>query len=198
MLRTTNRDRLCCNVPFRDDVRTGCMCLVFALIATSVLADAPQQPVENSQNTPAVTNHAAFPHPAAHDSTNDDSGPPQYWQPGTFQGRPGSPYYYSAEPDSMRTGTDVGLQHRLALPAPRFGQSGNCGCDGDSAHTWTPLPSGYHARPGHENSPYVGDLSGGFDRRSDFGHTRYPYYSYRRPWYFPGPRSRNGNTNLVW
>lgn len=27
-------------------------------------------------------------------------------------------------------------------------------------------------------------------------HARYPYYSYRRPWYTPGPISRN--VNIVW
>lgn len=27
-------------------------------------------------------------------------------------------------------------------------------------------------------------------------HARYPYYSYRRPWYAPGPASRN--VNIVW
>jgi hypothetical protein len=27
-------------------------------------------------------------------------------------------------------------------------------------------------------------------------HPRYPYYSYRRPWYTPGPASRN--INIIW
>ncbi|NOX56980.1 MAG: hypothetical protein GXP27_21575 [Planctomycetes bacterium] len=30
------------------------------------------------------------------------------------------------------------------------------------------------------------------------GHYRFPYYSYRRPWYFPGPPVFNRNTGLVW
>ncbi|HID24026.1 MAG TPA: hypothetical protein EYP14_16715 [Planctomycetaceae bacterium] len=30
------------------------------------------------------------------------------------------------------------------------------------------------------------------------GHFRFPYYSYRRPWYFPGLPVFNRNTGLVW
>ncbi len=40
------------------------------------------------------------------------------------------------------------------------------------------------------NSPFVEDLSVAGD------HGRYPYYSYRRPWYTPG--QLNANVTIVW
>jgi len=33
---------------------------------------------------------------------------------------------------------------------------------------------------------------------SGLGHYRFPYYSYRRPWYTPGLPVFNRNTDLVW
>ena len=46
-------------------------------------------------------------------------------------------------------------------------------------------PYTYHFGPGNYSSQGA-------------GHYRFPYYSYRRPWYFPGPRVFNRNTDLVW
>jgi len=43
----------------------------------------------------------------------------------------------------------------------------------------------YHFGPGYV-SPYGA------------GHYRFPYYSYRRPWYTPGPPVFNRNTGVVW
>jgi len=69
-----------------------------------------------------------------------------YWQPGGYENRVGSPYYYSA---------------------PRTD------------------PYNYHYGPG-------------FYRSGEYGHYRFPYYSYRRPWYYPGQPVYNRDTNLPW
>jgi len=74
------------------------------------------------------------------------SGDRGSWQPGGYENRVGSPYYYSAP------GTD---------------------------------PYTYHYGPG-------------FYRSGEHGHYRFPYYSYRRPWYYPGQPVYNRDTNLPW
>ncbi|MBI5761741.1 MAG: hypothetical protein HZA46_24790 [Planctomycetales bacterium] len=38
----------------------------------------------------------------------------------------------------------------------------------------------------------------GYHRYAMEGHVRYPYYSYRRPWYNPGHPSFNRDVNLPW
>lgn len=69
-----------------------------------------------------------------------------YWQPGGYENRIGSPYYYSA--------------------------------------------------PGAD--PYTYHFGPGFYRSGEYGHYRFPYYSYRRPWYYPGQPVYNRDTNLPW
>ena len=52
---------------------------------------------------------------------------------------------------------------------------------------------------GFANSPiYAAHFGPGFYRANEGGHYRFPYYSYRRPWYYPGPPVYNRNTDLVW
>ncbi len=41
------------------------------------------------------------------------------------------------------------------------------------------------------NAGYVGQFGPLFNARGEAGHIRYPYYSYRRPWYYPGQPSFN-------
>lgn len=41
------------------------------------------------------------------------------------------------------------------------------------------------------NAGYAGQFSPLFNARGEAGHVRYPYYSYRRPWYYPGQPSFN-------
>ncbi|MEW4487540.1 hypothetical protein AB1L42_05630 [Thalassoglobus sp. JC818] len=61
-------------------------------------------------------------------------------------------------------------------PASEFGDS--------KAEAWNPLWSTQHLHP------IVGpSVSGGY-------HYRYPYYSYRRPWFPAGPASRT--VDIVW
>ena len=46
--------------------------------------------------------------------------------------------------------------------------------------------------------PYYKHFGSGYYRHSEAGHLRFPYYSYRAPWYFPGPAVFNRGTNLPW
>lgn len=46
--------------------------------------------------------------------------------------------------------------------------------------------------------PYTLHFGPGYYRSAEYGHHRFPYYSYRRPWYFPGHTSYNRDTNYPW
>jgi hypothetical protein len=47
-------------------------------------------------------------------------------------------------------------------------------------------------------NPYLYHFGPGFYRYQEAGHYRFPYYSYRRPWYFVGHPSYNRDTNIPW
>jgi hypothetical protein len=51
---------------------------------------------------------------------------------------------------------------------------------------------------GFASDPYTYHFGPGFHRNSDHAHYRFPYYSYRRPWYHPGHASYNRDTNMPW
>lgn len=73
-------------------------------------------------------------------------------------------------------------------------------------------PGGYEARQGspylyHDprggqyvitGNPYVDHWGPGFHRHSLHGHYRFPYYTYRAPWYYPGRAVYNRDTNFAW
>lgn len=55
------------------------------------------------------------------------------------------------------------------------------------------------ALPGQlPGNPYLYHFGPGFYRYQEAGHYSFPYYSYRRPWYFPGHPSYNRDTNVPW
>lgn len=57
----------------------------------------------------------------------------------------------------------------------------------------------FAAMPGQlPGDPYYYHFGPGFYRQQEAGHYRFPYYSYRRPWYFPGHTSYNRDTNIPW
>jgi hypothetical protein len=57
----------------------------------------------------------------------------------------------------------------------------------------------FAALPGQlPGDPYYYHFGPGFYRAQEAGHYRFPYYSYRRPWYFPGHTSYNRDTNIPW
>jgi hypothetical protein len=75
----------------------------------------------------------------------------------------------------------------VVVPAPAMG----CACNRGAAGGVVPLgagmagPAGYGYGPPYTAVSAVGGL-----------HDRYPYYSYRRPWYSPGPASVN--VTILW
>jgi hypothetical protein len=63
-------------------------------------------------------------------------------------------------------------------------------------------PYYYHDPNGGQFSmtgiPYYDHYGPGFHRHSLHGHYRFPYYTYRAPWYYPGRAVYNRDTNLPW
>lgn len=125
-----------------------------------------------------------------------------YWQPGGYENRIGSPYFYSVP----------SYGYGFAAPSVTHYHAGQkpCPC-GAGAH-------GYHHRPtvvtnhmhygtyGHagygygaiRTDPYTYHFGPGYYRHAEHGHYRFPYYSYRRPWYHPGQPVFNRDTNFAW
>lgn len=95
-----------------------------------------------------------LPGPAAgpHDVAAYGAGDNGHWQPGGYEPRSGSPYYYTA--------------------GPQYG--------------W------------HHGDPYTRHFGPGYYRRGERMHFRFPYYNYRAPWYYPGHKVYNRDTNLPW
>lgn len=127
-----------------------------------------------------------------------------YWQPGGYEGRIGSPYYYSL-PAERAGRLAVPAGHPTAFSAPSSHHGCACSAWGRYAHGW-----------GHQNAshfifgsysynlwatggdPYSWHFGPGFYRHAEHGHFRFPYYSYRRPWYYPGQPIFNRDTNFAW
>jgi len=109
-----------------------------------------------------------------------------YWQPGGYEGRIGSPYFYSVPA--------VGYQF-----AGHHG-FGGCGCGRRHGAGWRHGGYSGHSR-GYgwgAYDPYSYHFGPGYYRHAEHGHFRFPYYSYRRPWYHPGPPVFNRDTNFAW
>ena len=57
---------------------------------------------------------------------------------------------------------------------------------------WAPAPTpATDFWTGAASSPAAGRFGPMSNARGELGHARYPYYSYRRPWYYPGQPSFN-------
>lgn len=134
--------------------------------------------------------------------------------------RVGRPYYWSA---SGAAGYGPVPQAGFG-PGPMRGSRGGCGCRGGAGGPSYgygyegPEYGGYgnggpgygapgfggpdYARVGYYGGsggdPYTDHFGPGYYRHSDTGHARFPYYSYRRPWYYTGHPSYNRDTNLPW
>ena len=120
------------------------------------------------------------------------------WQPGGYEARIGRPYYYSVPAATVVTGYHSGDHHHGA---------GSHGCACNAAGRWHGghFSSHHHAGWGWSHhgwvaggDPYTYHFGPGFYRRSEHGHYRFPYYSYRRPWYHPGAPVFNRDTNFAW
>ncbi len=149
-------------------------------------AEAPPAPQETIEPVPETPPTAVPPAPHATREFRftgvaaGHHGP--YWMPGGYAGRVGSPYYYS--PSHLGTVVPTAPPPGyLVAPAYTYGWH----------HGWTTAGAAW---PGGD--PYEAHFGPGFHRYGDFGHYRFPYYSYRRPWYFPGHPSFNRDTNLAW
>lgn len=136
---------------------------------------APSRPTFSVQPSPSAPQSQIAPAPAP----VPDSG---YHQeaPGNY----GSPAPYSASPPYVGHPAPYAPQRRYAGYQPDQGVDPSLYYN-DSA----PYGGSYPAPIG---SPYYyGMGSGG-------GNIRYPYYSYRRPWYNPGPAIYTFDTNVHW
>jgi hypothetical protein len=143
----------------------------------------------------------AFHAPAAHGQTQLQEPPmteavigaqPGYWQPGGYEGRIGSPYYYSVPNtetpnDSVWDGAGNG-----SFPEPYA--SWQTGAATPGWQSW----QNYGMGGPIAIDPYTYHFGPGFHRHYHYGHYRFPYYSYRRPWYFPGHPVYNADTNFAW
>ena len=98
-----------------------------------------------------------------------------HWQPGGYEGRIGSPYYYQETPT-----------YGLMTSSYGYGYGG-----GYAAY-------GYAGYGSYGGDPYTTHFGPGYYRNHEHGHYRFPYYSYRRPWYYPGHPVYNRDTNFAW
>ncbi len=89
-------------------------------------------------------------------------------------GYPGTNYYGFWTPG--------GYQPRVGSP---YYYNSGLGVAGVNTQTAGGDPYGYHFGPG-------------FYRNQELGHYRFPFYSYRRPWYHPGFANYNRDTNFHW
>ena len=109
--------------------------------------------------------HNHFMPPAGLEAESGYWHSPGYWQPGGYESRIGSPYYYSS-PHIVHEPYSYRIERYLPHHA---------------APIVIPL------------DPYTDNFGPGYYRHYEHSHTRFPYYSYRRPWYFPGSPSFNAD-----
>lgn len=134
------------------------------------------------------------------------------WAPGgdAVNGmRVGRPYYWSAPGAAPVAGYGAPAFNPEVGPAPA---AGGCGCNGGAANGFSGdygVNGSYGFGGGYAGTPYYGGYNYGMDpytehfgpgyhRQAISGHNRFPGYSYRRPWYYPGLPSYNRDTNLPW
>ena len=131
--------------------------------------------------------------------------------PGGYEGRIGRPYYWSV-PGSTTSLANYGVgQAGAPVGFGGYGGSagGDCPCNrgnGDvHSSGYGPVPAtgntlAVSGRPaaGPTADPYTYHFGPGFYRAGEFGHYRFPYYSYRRPWYDVGHPVYVRDTNLPW
>lgn len=118
-----------------------------------------------------------------------------------------APQYHHVMSPGGYAGSAYGGQ--LTAPAlygqPMYGQAA-----GAAGPTWAPggyeprvgSPVYYHDPAGGQyqvsGNPYNDHFGPGFHRDSLHGHYRFPYYTYRAPWYYPGRAVYNRDTNFPW
>lgn len=143
------------------------------------------RPPVPAQSKPADQNRDALTRPVpGYQGGPYVKGGDQYWLPNNVVPQVGSPYYYSATQGPGGT---------YGMTAPRVGmKAGQSWCAGNN-----------QANVGRQNQalsvdPYTKHFGPGFYRSNEYGHYRFPSYSYRRPWYNPGAPTYNRDTNFRW
>lgn len=154
---------------------------------------APQpDPSSNAQAQPQP--HMAPPPPGNQDALTRPvpgyqggpyvQGGNQYWLPNNEVPRVGSPYYYSA---TQGAGGTYGMTNPQV--GIRAGQTWYGGYNEANTGVQT---------QGLSTDPFTQHFGPGFYRSNEYGHLRFPSYSYRRPWYTPGAPTYNRDTNYRW
>jgi len=182
------------------------------LAAASVNAQPPAAPASPPRH-PALFPIRPTPPGYSHGASVDYGVLPGgygYWTPGGYEGRIGSPYYYSPQPRWYGSRPQPWPAH--GVPAGHADPYACCGeagwiASGPGAY---PYPGAGMAAGGYgwmeptvpwngpAARPYDYHFGPGYYRAQEYGHYRFPYYSYRRPWYFPGHPSYNRDTNFPW
>jgi hypothetical protein len=181
-------------------LRLMLLAMIFAVLlscTTAAVADEQFDDIASDQEVGYLYRAALGP------SWSGAPSHPPYWAPGgdRFRGaRVGSPYYWSATGSPGPGGYGVAPFPGYAPPPYPGGYAyGTAGYGSGYG-----LGVGYGMGPGYGNwSGAAGDPFGyhfgpGFHRHSNYGHYRFPYYSYRAPWYAPGPPVYNRDTNFPW
>jgi len=115
--------------------------------------------------------------------------------------RQGEPLQWNAaQPAPLSSGA---VPYQSAVPAQDAvrGQGGNLpgGPYGQVGTPYYYTPQTYDPAANFSGAdPYTLHFGQGYYRNAEYGHHRFPYYSYRRPWYFPGHTSYNRDTNYPW
>lgn len=124
-----------------------------------------------------------------------------YWQPGGYEGRIGSPYYWSipASPAVSRWSAHWNRSHAWR---GSVGHDHSCSCGQHHQHHGSHFRGDqlrhWHGSQRLMSNPYSYHFGHGYYRHHEHGHYRFPYYSYRRPWFHPGPPVFNRDTNFAW
>ncbi|MCC7419067.1 MAG: hypothetical protein IT428_02180 [Planctomycetaceae bacterium] len=160
----------------------------------------PARPILRNPQTPALAPQSGAPRPAF---TVPSTGVP------TIPSQPAQSQV--APPPTPFHGTEYrGTLPRATSPAPYTPTAPYFG----STTPYVPqrIASGYQPDQGVDPSLYYNDVAPYGGRYPDpvgqpyywgnaggmGGHIRYPYYSYRRPWYNPGPAVYVFDTNIHW
>ena len=178
--------------------------LGLALMAgLSQLSEAGDVPTKRAQfgGIPAAPAVPAIPNAPATPGMVPGAVPGQYASPYAAPGAIGGGVYGGAAPGYGAGGGPYGAPGgNMAVGNPYYwSNSGfNAGAyplyHSGSVNPYTPVNSAPQAM----GDPYSFHYGPGFYRSNESGNLRFPYYSYRRPWYYYGQPSYDRDTNLPW
>ena len=132
-----------------------------------------------------------------------------YNVPGHYPGFTGSPYFYTPGGASQLRGplgTNISSYNGGYGAGGNYNQGYQYGASYGNSYGTSYTNSGYgygnssygYGGGGAGGDPYNYHFGPGFYRSGEYGHYRFPNYSYRRPWFTPGFAGYNRDTNLPW